>query len=485
MMEVIRLLAPLLLVLPVPTLLAAEPEARARIALFEPVCPEADSTLTAVLAAVADTVELILACLDRYKIKRLPPADPAGELQKIRAYCAENRIDQAIGGSASARKGGGYAFRLVVYDRRADSITVVREGASTGELDLFDVTDALVASLLEGLSGTHMFFGSLAVKTDPPGANVSVNGRDVGAAPVALRGLPVGSLRISARAAGREDAETTVAITDGAAASASLSLARSTGKCSIAVPDDAAVAIRSKEIGEKVIQGSGAEVELPTGLYEVQANCPGLAPMSEQITIRRGETSRWMPWPKGYLAVESNPPEARIFIDDEDRGVSPPVVEVEPGSLHKVELPKVKYQAYRADVNVDSGSKTSFAAVLTPLPGSIRVETNLSGANARVEGIWKSTPCTFEGLAPGPHEVTIRPLLVRRRYFACEGNITVSVKPAEVTTLSKTLIPGTAYMQLFDAPPDSIITVDGAKMDTALARTAGVEVPPRARWTSR
>jgi hypothetical protein len=452
---------------------------RARIALFEPAAPKADPSLKAILATVADTVELSLTCLDTYEIKRLPAIDPSRDLGKIRAYCKENRIDQAIGGTASARKGGGYTFRLVVYYHRTDKITVDREGASKGALDIFEVTDALVASLLEGLSGTHLLFGSLAVETDPPGATVSVNGRDVGAAPVALRGLPVGSLRIAARFEGREQAETSVAITDGEETSASLTLERSTGTWAAAIPEDATVTFRSAEIGEQVIEGPEAEVKLPTGSYDVQATCPGLAPASTRIAIRRGETSRWMPWPKGYLAVESDPPETNIFVDDEDKGLSPTIVQVEPGSLHKIELRREKYQAYRTDVNVSAGTKTPVSVVLTPRPGSIRVETNLKGANVRVAGAgWKNTPCTFSDLAPGPHEVTISPFLLARRFYACEGTFTVDVQPDETTTLSKSLVPGMATLQITDAPPGSTVSVDGSPLDPAKVLTSsGAEIP--------
>jgi hypothetical protein len=169
-------------------------------------------------------MELSLDVLQRYEVRRLPSADPAKDLDKVRAYCQENRIDQAILGSGSARPGGGYRFRLVVYDRKTDSTTTDQQGASSGVLDMFDVTDALVASLLDGLSGTHLLFGSLSVKTDPAGAMVSVNGKDVGRAPLGLRGLPVGTVELAARMDGREGAEATVTIVDGETTSASLKL---------------------------------------------------------------------------------------------------------------------------------------------------------------------------------------------------------------------------------------------------------------------
>jgi hypothetical protein len=172
-----------------PNLDAQSESSRARIAMFEPAGQKEDTTLAAVLSTVADSVELSLDVLQRYEVRRLPPADPAKGLDQVRAYCQENRIDQAILGSGNARPGGGYRFRLVVYDRKTDKITTDQQGASSGVLDMFDVTDRLVAGLLDGLSGTHLLFGSLSVESDPAGAAVAVNGKEVGSAPLSLRGL--------------------------------------------------------------------------------------------------------------------------------------------------------------------------------------------------------------------------------------------------------------------------------------------------------
>ena len=85
-----------------PALHAQSETGRARIALFEPAGQKGDAALTAVLATVADSVELSLDVLQRYEVRRLPPADPAKDLARVKAYCQANRIDQAILGSGSA-----------------------------------------------------------------------------------------------------------------------------------------------------------------------------------------------------------------------------------------------------------------------------------------------------------------------------------------------------------------------------------------------
>ena len=303
--------------------LAAQGQAtRARIALFEPSGQNADATLTAALCTVADSVELDLACLQRYDVRRLPAVNPASELGKVRAYCRANRIDQAIIGSGSSRPEGGYAFKLALYDRQTDAITMVQEGASSGALDMFDATDVLVGALLDKLSGTHLLFGALAVETEPPGAVVTVNGKEVGPSPLSLRGLPVGTVSVSVRAPGWEDKAVSVKIEDEQITKTALTLARSMGTLALDMPEDAMVSIRATGLEEKLVWGSSAE-ELPTGRYQVEASCPGLPAVLQEIGIQRNATFRWMPWSKGYFEVVSDPPEAHVVVDGVDRGAAP------------------------------------------------------------------------------------------------------------------------------------------------------------------
>ena len=333
---------------------AGGPAGLTRVALFQPAGDSSNPALTAVLSTVADSVELSLLVLQRYDVRRLPSADPDTELPRVRAYCDANRIDQAILGSGSAKPDGGYLFKLFVYDRRSDSITIAPEGASTGALDMFDVTDQLVGKLLDGLSGTHLLFGALSVESDPAGAAISVNGKDVGTAPLSLRGLPVGTVRVAARSADHEEATASVTITDGQSSDASMILARSTGTLALAVPKDAVVTVASAEIGQKQLHGPGSTT-LPTGEYDVRADSPGLPGLSGKVTISRGTSTQWLPWPKGYLDVQAVPAGAAIVVDGLERGISPLVVEVDPGTPHHVQLKLDKFMVYSVDATAAEG----------------------------------------------------------------------------------------------------------------------------------
>ena len=451
--------------------------ARARIALFEPAGQKSDAALTAVLDTVAESVELSLDVLQRYEVTRLPPADPAKDLARVRAYCQANRIDQAILGSGTVLAQGGYLFKLVVYDRRSDSITLEPEGSSSGALDMFDVTDKLVGTLLDGLSGTHLVFGSLSVETDPAGATVSVNGKEVGTAPLSLRGLPTGAVQVSARLAGHEDANAAATIADGEATDSSLNLARSTGTLALKVPRDAVISVRSTEIGQKDFTGPGAAT-LPTGSYDVQAGSPGMPAVSGKVTIARGASTAWLPWPKGYLDVQAEPVGATILVDGVDRGVTPRVVDVEPGALHHVELKKDKYQTYVTELAAAAADKVSLNPEMVQLPGSIRVETSIAGAAVKLDYyLAGTTPFVFNNVDPGDHVVEISNVKVGKRLFTVGDPVQVQVNPDETAVVSETFAEGMGQLAIQDSPTGSIVQIDGQTVDAEKALAAGIDVP--------
>jgi hypothetical protein len=334
-----------------------------RIALFQPSGPKDDAALTAVLNTVADSVDLNLAVLQRFEVTRLPAVDPAADLEQVRAYCRKNKIDQAILGSGSATTEGGYQFRLVVYDRKTDHITTDQQGTSKGALDMFDVTDTLVGSLLDALNGAHLAFGSLSVQSDPAGATVAVNGKDVGTAPVSIRALPVGTVEIAARMEGRESSKTTVTISDGETVSASLTLPLSEGTLIVEMPRDAVATIQGAVGSPQTVNGPGS-IQLATGDYKVQASSFGLPDVSGKVTISRGQNAHWLPWAKGYLQVQTDPPGATLSVDGKDVGKAPMIVELEPGAVHHLDLRLPGYQAYSADLSEDAGTKTLLARTL-------------------------------------------------------------------------------------------------------------------------
>ncbi|MGA2641479.1 MAG: PEGA domain-containing protein [Spirochaetia bacterium] len=234
--------------------------------------------------------------------------------------------------------------------------------------------------------------------------------------------------------------------------------------------------MRSTEIGQKEVTGPGS-AELPTGEYDVEASCPGLPGVSGKVTINRGANASWLPWPKGYLDVQSDPAGASIVVDGKERGAAPLVVEVEPGTQHRVEVRKEKYETYVMDISATAADKTSVTTALVALPGSIRVETSMTGANVQLEGQSGKTPFLFDKVRAGRQVVRILDLRVGDRMYTVGDSVQVEVSPGETTLVSETFVEGKGRLIINDAPSGSIVTIDGKSVDSEKILTTGIDVP--------
>ena len=111
----------------------------------------------------------------------------------------------------------------------------------------------------------------------------------------------------------------------------------------------------------------------------------------------------------GTLSVQTNPAGATVVIDGQQRGMTPLNLQLKPGR-HVVEL-------------VTDGDVRSIPVTITPagqvsqfieIPraasalGELQIRTEPAGATVTVDGrVLGKSPLTAEGLAPGPHSVTV------------------------------------------------------------------------------
>ena len=243
------------------------------------------------------------------------------------------------------------------------------------------------------------------------------------------------------------------------------------------MPKDAVVRVRSTEIGQKQVTGPGT-AELPTGAYDVEANCSGLSAVSARVTINRGAIASWLPWPNAYIDVQAVPAGATVMVDGVERGVSPLVMEVEPGTLHRVEVRKDKYTAYQAEVTAAVGDKMSMTPALALLPGSIRVVTSIAGANVQLDGGARGrTPFVFANVSSGTHTVAIQSVR--------QGDAALTAGPrfrwwsgrGSQTDVVKEMVRATARLRIKDAPLGSTVQVSGSDVNAEQALGEGVDVP--------
>jgi hypothetical protein len=135
----------------------------------------------AVCAAATDTLTLALRQLRRYDVEPIDAADQ-GEAG-LRALAEARRLDFVMYGSVSKGSAGGIVCSLAVFDRSKGKTAFSGSGKADGVLDIFDVADGLVVSVLESMTGAHIGFGAVTLR----------NTGEAGRFSVFVDGYPVGN----------------------------------------------------------------------------------------------------------------------------------------------------------------------------------------------------------------------------------------------------------------------------------------------------
>jgi hypothetical protein len=130
--------------------------------------------------ATTDTLFLTLRQLGRYRVQS---EDAAGSGEDaLRAMAEEKRLDFIMYGKMSKGKSSGIDCSLSVFDRAKGKTALSRSLKAAGVLDVFEVADELVVSVLESMTGSHIGFGSLKL----------TNTGEKGSYRVLMDGYPVG-----------------------------------------------------------------------------------------------------------------------------------------------------------------------------------------------------------------------------------------------------------------------------------------------------
>ena len=110
------------------------------------------------------------------------------------------------------------------------------------------------------------------------------------------------------------------------------------------------------------------------------------------------------------VAVRTFPPGARISIDSSHRGVSDLDLELAPGS-YALEASLAGYLSSSAALKIEAGSPASIDLVLTPLPASVRIVSDLARSQTTLDGesveAAEENEIFLQNLSPGEHVVSV------------------------------------------------------------------------------
>jgi hypothetical protein len=116
----------------------------------------------------------------------------------------------------------------------------------------------------------------------------------------------------------------------------------------------------------------------------------------------------------GSISVYSNPPGAKVYLDNSNKGVTPLNLKNITLGQHSIKLVLSGYQEWNSYVSVFPSQTTTVSADLIAQQsyGSISVSCDQSGAKIFLDGTYKKTtssnnPVTLENIKDGYHELTI------------------------------------------------------------------------------
>ena len=244
------------------------------------------ATLQQVANTITSDLQLTLALIGGYRVRRADFLTPAYSFERTRPWLIENDVDSAVFGQVGFEDGA-YRVSVSIWDRLQNDIVIGLEREVESVFDIFDVVDELTQEVAVAFAGEDLVFG--AIQFAPEGANESYRVY----LDQQLAGQDVEQLRVPA-------GERQVWIAQ--------------------VTDFGDVIVERQEI---VVPENG-EIELGFTLVSAE---------SARDFERVEDVGRF-----GDLSVDSRPPGAVVTVAGEERGTTPLTVSDVPAGTVRVEL---------------------------------------------------------------------------------------------------------------------------------------------------
>jgi hypothetical protein len=276
-------------------------------------------------------------------------------------------------------------------------------------------------------------FGKLTIHTQPEqGADVFIDEVKQGQSPLAIERLSSGTHKIRVMKTQFLPVAQEQTITDGATEALTLTMQPNFAVITLTTPDGGDIYINDEEKGAAPWSG-----RLTPGQYKVEVRKPSHRPSATTVASEAGKdktVSLAAPSPiYGSLEIKGNV-QADIFIDGENRGTTPVILNRILVGGHSVELQAAGYKPHQQTVEVEEGKMLLVSVTLQEeeKTGSLRITANTNNATASV-----SVDGTFIGNTP----ITVNDLSL--------GKKTVSFQASGYKPLTKTVTIMPGYNELY------------------------------------
>jgi hypothetical protein len=300
--------------------------------------------------------------------------------------------------------------------------------------------------------------GLLRVASEPRGATVHLDDVEVGTTTLQLPDVAAGSHRVRLSKPLYKTREVDVAVAEDAVAEVSEILA----------PDFAPLEILSEPAGASVwVDGQERgrtpwRVErFPAGRSALRLRLDLHHDLEDVLTVEAGQPLRLslsLQPAFGSLRVESQPPGAQVFVDEEEWGAAPVARDRVRSGRHTVRVRADLYNDYESWVEVQDGGSHTVRADLSADYGTLRLAGSPAGARVLVDGAYRGVLPIDLRLPPGQHRLRVEEV----DHDVVEEDITVAVGEERDRRLD--LVRQTGGLRILVEPPDAIIHLDGLRL---------------------
>lgn len=318
-------------------------------------------------------------------------------------------------------------------------------------------------------------WAAVKITSSPPGAEVIMNGHNVGITPAVFTRLPPGPYVITFCRKRHEDVTRSIVLQPGEKASLDVVLPPLYGLTLIdSIPSDADIQI------DGTFRGRTPKVfdDLTVGRHRLRLSSAGFSTKDVDLLVQDRtpqKTLITLPLNSATLIIRSQPEGATIRINGIAMGTSPATFHRLERGIKNIEVLLPGFSPYRQSLPLSVGTTNAIDITLDPIPGLVRISSSPPGARVFINNVPKGdTPLMLNDLETGAYNIRLE-----LKGHEKQSRV-VSFEQGSSLALAFTLARSSGVAEIVTEPAGVRVHIDGDNLGITMSSdTVSVSKPLR------